>query len=400
MDILVQRKAFVVTKLRTIMAVLEHEPDGLIPNVLFTRLTRRWSATRTANIKEPKWRDFSSSKGLLIQIDEDGVEVRPSLTRSDRPITINPAVSYACCPDARALFGTDVHVHDNTDDIRETFDIVLSCSRSSGPRSKEDSACQDAETEAHAHVDALYNTCNRVCNRLATHHTRLAHPDNVWEMEIASPIYLPYFLGHDSSMETVFGQLSQTSHYRESIKQAILHYQELAGRPIRVLFIFPGCDGLTTSNRSWGQMAGQFPLVQFSLTSMNYDTFADKYPCLYTKRGTYSFAHLKVDDLAAEWAIRETSNDPTLRVLQRPKEHRFLWWLSVLHHHESTHHWPSPQQLEKPDEVKRLTIPRHTLPDEMNNTQSEPKACESCGGETERCWTRGAESHTIRCDRC
>ena len=400
MDVLIQERALGVTPLQMVLAVLEQEPDGLMPDVLFTKLTRRWSATRTANTKEPDWRDFSTSKGLLIQTDEDGGPRHPDPTRLDRPITINPAVDYACGPDARALFGTDVHVHDNTDDIRETFDIVLSCSRSSAPRPSGYFGYRDELTEAHAHVDALYDTWNSVCNRLGTPHTRVAHPDEVWEMEIASPIYIPFLIRIASSTETVFSQLSNSSQYRESIKQAILHYQELAGRPISVLFIYPGCDGLTTSNRSWGHMVEQFPLVQFSLTSVNYNTFEDEYPCLYTKRGTYSFAHLKVNDLAAEWATMETSDDPILQWLQRPKEHRFFRSLQVLQESKVGRRDPMKLRFKRPDDVKRLTIPRHTLLDDMNNTQSEPKTCESCGGETERYWTRGAESQTVRCDRC
>lgn len=302
--------------------------------------------------------------------------------------------------DTQALFGSDRHVANPADDINAPYDIVLVCGRTSGRSSSW--AYDDSATEAKNAADALYTLWERTFNRLALPHDRTEGPDGVHELEAPTPIWMPYLIGYSSSRSTVFGLLEKNAEYRESVQNVIEHYHSmLEDRRVNVLIIFPGVDGLTTANESWKELADHCPFARFSLTSINEDVFASKYPSVYTSRADFAYPHLNTEDLQFEWAARQTSADPTYRLLLGPKEQRFLWWLSVLQEWKflSTERG-GRTGLKASSIVKVLTVSRASLLETIIAKTLPTNACEACGRDTSDTWHRGSERHTVRCNRC
>jgi len=205
--------------------------------------------SRSSAVYDPSWRTMRSpAYNKCFQI-VDGVPTLPNRAEyPDLPVFNNTALHLPSTPEELALFGSDVHVADNSDDVNEVYDIVLVACRKSNHR-RENSGFSDTAIEWYERAQALYQYWEHLYNRLPEPHA-MKDVETVLHEDTYTPIWIPYNLGHVTSALTIFSQLGDCRGYRRMCMDAIGHVQKLAGRAIRVLILFAGIDGATSANSS------------------------------------------------------------------------------------------------------------------------------------------------------
>ena len=241
----------------------------------------------------------------------------------------------------RAIFGTDLHVCASPPDPTRTYDMVLSCFRRSGrPR---DSISSDTEVllneseDVDVRLQAMYDQWEQVFNNYPRPHDKI-DTQGALAMQSFRPVWIPLVLGYITSTLPVLnsaGNSARVASVYDTMRRVIDHVQTLAGRRIRVLFIFPGVDGLTTDNKSWQYLVDRFPEVVFSLSAILSPQLAVLYPLVSTKIGRYAWTHIDVDDLCSRYSEMLRGFDTTTLFLQFSELTRFISWLTALHQSSS-----------------------------------------------------------------
>jgi len=171
---------------------------------------------------------------------------------------------------ARAIFGTDLHVCASPPDPTRTYDMVLPCFRRSGrPRdgiSSDTEVFHNESEDVDVRLQAMYDQWEQVFNNYPRPHDKI-DTQGALAMQSFRPVWIPLVLGYITSTFPVLnsaGHSARVASVYDTMRRVIDHVQALAGRRIRVLFLFPGVDGLTTNNESWQYLVDRFPEVLFS----------------------------------------------------------------------------------------------------------------------------------------
>jgi len=157
-------------------------------------------------------------------------------------------------------------------------------------------------------------------------------------MQSFRPVWIPLVLGYITSTLPVLnsaGHSARVASVYDTMRRVIDHVQALAGRRIRVLFLFPGVDGLTTNNESWQYLVDRFPEVLFSLTAIVSPQLGVLYPSVFTKIERYAWTHIDVEELYSPHSEMLRGFDTATLFLQSPKPTRFVSWLTALHESSS-----------------------------------------------------------------
>lgn len=300
-DLLLKSFSELLTKPEAYKALLRGRKNGVSGPRLARRFRRRTFArgltrwARLSNIASRYIKHVRNDGSVVSGIYQKGcarlLPEFPELYALEDNTTIRATATHA-------IFGTDVHVCASPPDPTRTYDIVLPCFRRSGRPA--DSICSDTEVlhneseDVAVRVQAMYDQWQQVFNNHPRPHDKI-DAQGALAMQSFRPVWIPLVLGDIPSTLPVLnsaGHSARVASIYDTMRRVIDHVQTLAGRRIRVLFLFPGVDGLTTDNESWQYLVDRFPEVVFSLSAILSPQLAVLYPSVFTEIGQYTWTHM------------------------------------------------------------------------------------------------------------
>ncbi|KAI4607142.1 hypothetical protein J4E80_009874 [Alternaria sp. BMP 0032] len=305
-DLLLKSFSGLLTKPEALKALLAGRKNGVPGPRLARRLKRRTFARGVT-----RWARLSKIASRSIKhVKNDGSVVSGMYRKGCARLLLASPELYALedhttirATATRAIFGTDLHVCASAPDPTRTYDLVLPCFRRSArprdsPRSDTE-VLQNESEDVDVRLQAMYDQWEQVFNNHPRPHDKM-DTQGALAMQGFGPVWIPLVLGFITSTLPVLssaGHSARVASVYDTMRRVINHVQALAGRRIRVLFLFPGVDGLTTNNGSWQYLVDRFPEVLFSLTAIVSPQLGVLYPSVFTKIGRYTWTHIDVEEL-------------------------------------------------------------------------------------------------------
>jgi hypothetical protein len=289
-----------------------------------------------------------------------------------------------------ALFSTNAHWQDTTDDIDAVCDVVMPCFCRSG-RAPSDVVVEDEAHNVHIHVDRFYAVWNQVFNQLPTPY-RKASPEEVLERDVGTfePMWFPSASGFHRSNVTLFDMTTRNAEERLAVLDAIKHLSQIKGQ-INVLLLGVGIDSITTKNHTWAELSHELPDVRVSMTSICPSVFSDPYPACFMTRISFSSIHSDAAALDSVYTERDEGSNSHLALRQHPEEPRWLNWNRILFQLKlCIANRNRRGQYTKSDIEKRSTVAPERLYDSINAEGFSDKTCKVWATITPIRWYRGS----------